>query len=690
MAATLNVFICAAVALVLWTGIGLAVARRIVPGLLAWSVAPVLGWAVHSAALLPILGVVGFSRATVAVGFALPLIVAIVALAVRKPSAGEKLPIPIWPFIGAALIALIPMMAILPKAVADGVTLAAPIFDHSKIALIDEMARLGVPPGNPFFGGEGSAAPLSYYYLWHFSAAELAALLGFSGWEADAALTWFTAFATLALGTGLASWLSGRAAAAIWALVLALTVSIRPVLEWFAGIEAVEHAIGHFSGLSGLLFQASWAPQHVASAACVVLAVILMSRMTRASGVLDVVALALVVAAGVESSTWVGGVLFTIAAPVCALAILLSLAPADRTPFLVTCAFAGVIAICVAFPMLRDQYVATAMRIGGAPVVVQPWEVLGPILPEPIRRLLDLPAYWLILWVVELPAIYLIGLAAMTGLLRANDVAPDLRRSVVALAALALTGMMAAWLLASTVGTNNDFGWRAILPAIIVLTGFAAAGLARWMVVPRRSAPLAAALAVVAVGLPDGTGFFRGSRLPATPSVLFAQAPAMWAAVRKNAGPADRVANNPLFLREMTPWPVNISWALMADRRSCYAGAELAVAFVPLPEARRKQIDDQFMRVFAGNATSDDIQDLAFRYNCRVILVTSEDGAWARDPFASSPYYRLVETEAGKWRIYGRVAYARSDALRLYAPQTARHQIPANQLNPRSSQYPPG
>ena len=663
MASTLNVLTCAAVALVLWTCIGLAVARRILPGALAWSIAPLLGWAAHSAALLPILGIVGFSRATVAIGFALPLIAAIGALATRKAGAQEeKASIPLWPLMGAALVALIPMMAILPKAVADGVTLAAPIFDHAKIALIDEMARLGVPPGNPFFGGEGATAPVSYYYLWHFSAAELAAMLGFSGWEADAALTWFTAFAALALMTGLAAWFSGRAAAAAWVLVLTITVSARPVLAWLAGPQAVEHALGHFSGLAGLLFQASWAPQHVTSAACAALAVVLMSRMTRDSGVLTVLALALVVAAGFESSTWVGGVLFAIAAPVCAIAILLALTPAERTPFLVKWAVAAVLAIAVAYPMLRDQYVATAMRGGGAPVVIQLWEVIGPVIPESIRRVLDLPAYWLVLWVVELPAIYLIGLAAMTGLLRTADVPPDMRRILVALVALAVTAMAAAWLLVSTVGPNNDFGWRAILPAIMVLTSVGAAGMAKWMTAPRRVAPLAAALVLVALGLPDGIGFIRGNvtGLAGTPAAQFAQAPALWAAVRKNAGPADRVANNPLFLSTMTLWPVNISWALMADRPSCYAGAELAVAFVPLPEARRKQIDDQFIRVFAGNGTSDDIQDFAFRYNCRVIVIRSDDGAWTRDAFASSPYYRLLETEAGKWRIYGRVAYARN------------------------------
>ena len=40
---------------------------------------------------------------------------------------------------------------------------------------------------------------------------ELALLTGISGWEADAALTWFAAFASLMLMMGLAAWFGGRA-----------------------------------------------------------------------------------------------------------------------------------------------------------------------------------------------------------------------------------------------------------------------------------------------------------------------------------------------------------------------------------------------------------------------------------------------------------------------------------------------
>src|SRR6202011_429111 len=163
-------------------------------------------------------------------------------------------------------------------------------------------------------------------------------------------------------------------------------------------------------------------------------------------------------------------------------------------------------------------------------------------------------------------------------------------------------------------GDNNDLGWRAALPPIAVLTVFAATGLARW-IATRAWIAVAVALVAVAVGLPRSYEIMRdnaaGHMQP--DAAAFAQAPAMWAAVRRHSLPDERVGNNPLYLRAATPWPVNISWALMANRRSCYAGHEFALVFPGLPAARREEIDAQFIRVFAGEGTPDDVRELAMR-----------------------------------------------------------------------------
>ena len=70
----------------------------------------------------------------------------------------------------------------------------------------------------------------AYYYLWYFSAAQLALPLGLTGWEADIAMTWFSAFASLTLLIGLACWFGQSRSAAIWAVLLAVFGLRHPVI----------------------------------------------------------------------------------------------------------------------------------------------------------------------------------------------------------------------------------------------------------------------------------------------------------------------------------------------------------------------------------------------------------------------------------------------------------------------------
>ena len=122
----------------------------------------------------------------------------------------------------------------------------------------------------------------------------------------------------------------------------------------------------------------------------------------------------------------------------------------------------------------------------------------------------------------------------------------------------------------------------------------------------------------------------------------------------RHAPAGARVANNPLFLRDLTPWPANMSWALLADRSSCFAGRELAIPFAALSPERRAAINDQFIRVFAGQAMPADVGEFATKYGCDIVVVVPQDGAWADDPFAASTDYRLVESRDDRWRIYVR------------------------------------
>jgi hypothetical protein len=122
--------------------------------------------------------------------------------------------------------------------------------------------------------------------------------------------------------------------------------------------------------------------------------------------------------------------------------------------------------------------------------------------------------------------------------------------------------------------------------------------------------------------------------------------------VRRYASAGDRIGNNPQYLKDMTSWPVNISWALLSDRPSCFSGRETARAYVALPGAEIERLETVFTRVFAGEGSPEDVRAMATRYGCRVIVLTAQDAAWNDDPFAQSAFYRLADEEKGQWRIY--------------------------------------
>ena len=242
--------------------------------------------------------------------------------------------------------------------------------------------------------------------------------------------------------------------------------------------------------------------------------------------------------------------------------------------------------VCLIAPFVLDQLAALRARGGGSPIVVAPYGVFGEAFPTLLRRVLDIPAYWLVLLPIELPAASIAGVLALRrGVAQRHAAGPE-RLASWRLACLAGTGLLVSWLLVRTLGENNDLGLRAIIPAEMVLIVIVAAAAAIFSA-RCRAAIVAMALAGLALSLPDTAMMIHnniaGKQRPG--GEIFAQTPELWAAVRRYAAPDARVANNPLFLSDVTPWPVNISWALLANRSSCFAGRELALAFAPLPPA---------------------------------------------------------------------------------------------------------
>jgi hypothetical protein len=655
MASPVTALLCALIATAFWSLLGYALARHLLPRPLALGAGAIVGWATHSAVALPVFLLLGFSPIEVAGVCAICVLVAGVSLSQRAPASEIEadLTIPPWAFAAAAIVALIPAAAILPKYHGDAVTLAAPIFDHSKSTIIDAMTRLGLPPVNPVFGEFGAPGRLAYYYLWHFSAAEVALIASATGWEADIGLTWFTAFATLCLMMGLAVWLAKKSAAALWVLALAVAGSLWVTIYFFVRADELTPVLWPPIGMAGWLFQATWVPQHVMAAGCVVTAMLLIARYAVRPSLTLVLTLALLIVAGFESSTFIGGITFALAAIIAAPLVFTAVDPARRLLFLGGMALAALLVVCLIAPFILDQLATVRARGGGSPIIVYHYSVFGEFFPRLLRRVLDIPGYWLVILPAELPATFIAGVIALAVTLRAAMPRAE-KLAVATLACLAGTGLVVSWLLVSTLGDNNDLGLRAIIPAEMILIVAAAAVAAGLPGAARRTAVIVTALVGLVLSLPDTATMIHDNIVGGRPSDgnVFAQTPELWAAVRRHAPPAARVANNPRFLADLTPWPANMSWALLSNRSSCFAGRELALAFAPLAPERRLAIDDQFVRVFGGSGTPQDLHDMATKYGCDAVVVVPQDKIWTGDPFATSADYRLAESREERWRIY--------------------------------------
>ena len=376
-----------------------------------------------------------------------------------------------------------------PKSSGDAVWLADATFDHAKSAIIDAMTRLGLPPVNPVFGEAGSPGHLAYYYLWHFSAAEIALITSMGGWEADIGLTWFTAFASLSLMMGLAVWLSKRTTAAIWVVTLAAAGSLWVTLYWIFHAKSFAPVLLPSIGMGGWLFQATWVPQHMMAASCVVTAMLLITRYALQQNLALVLTIAMLIVAGFESSAFVGGITFAIAGLIAAPILFVETDPQRRLRFVGGLAIAALLVVCLIAPFVRDQLAAVHARGGGNPVIVAPYRVFGEQFPVWLRRLLDIPGYWLIILPVELPATFIAGMVALGAALRSAMPRSE-KLAIAVFACLAGAGLVISWLLASTLGENNDLGLRAVIPAEIVLVVIAAAAACGLPSVPLRARDL--------------------------------------------------------------------------------------------------------------------------------------------------------------------------------------------------------
>ena len=179
-------------------------------------------------------------------------------------------------------------------------------------------------------------------------------------------------------------------------MLLLLPGSLRPLLATAIGQGATAGLIPQGAEIGGWLNQAAWVPQHLAGACCALVAALLIVRLAERPGFIVAVCLGLSVAAGFESSVWAGGIAFAVAAPVLTLWVLADKSWGERREFAIWLSLAACLSLLLVAPFIMSEWTMLRQRhLGG--MQIAPYPVLGPSVPEAVRGVLDVPAFWLAL-----------------------------------------------------------------------------------------------------------------------------------------------------------------------------------------------------------------------------------------------------------------------------------------------------
>jgi hypothetical protein len=454
-------------------------------------IAPALGLCTFGPFSLLFTWLLGYSALTVSVGWVIFQVGAMLVYFkfVRRPITGSvpadvpqsfmSVPGAAWLLLGASLWALVPVVNIYPSMYQDGIYVNVHIYDHMKIAFVDGIAREGLPPLNPFYAPAGERIPLIYYYAWHFFGAQIKTLGGVTGWQAEVALSWFTSFATIALGAGLAVRISGRLWAGFALLLMGLAASPALLLPKIMGARweaLVDFPSGHH--LEVLWVQLSWAPQHVFSAMCGVLLLFLLARALALPRLrwCYAVTVGLAAAAGFGASVWVGGVALAIVSPALLAALLLALRGKRFdyarwwAPLLLALGVCGLFALPVLVSVTSGPTIAQDF-----PLALKPYYATGLVGQD---TALQVVAHSVLFWLQFLPLclgiVYLLGLPAVVAYLP-RDLETRIFKYLGVSAIMAYL-LIVQWVQSAIV--QNDFGWRSVNVPFMLLLVWAAVAVA--------------------------------------------------------------------------------------------------------------------------------------------------------------------------------------------------------------------
>lgn len=618
--------------------------------------------------IAPLIGLGIFGAAGVSVFHLLPLtainliltVLALfaVALWLSKGAADPLLRSPTNPgfswLMVASLLCLLPAFAIIPQYYGESAGVGDPIWDHAKIAIINEIAQNGLPPGNPYYSEAGTPSTLIYYYVWHFIAACSSVITGASGWEADIALTGMTALFSTFVVTWLAVARSRSSNAAWWVLPLLLASSLKPIVRFVSGTWLDTWMVQDYS-FEAWIIQTSWAPQHVFSGSVALIAIMAYVRILHCNAGRDLSLAAFtgaMLASAFGSSMWAGGFSPLLILPIVGVLSVSDIVRAKRLlQVLVLLSVTVAITVLCAGVLVYEQAAILHAR-----KAVEVW--IFPVFVG-MGWFMDLPGFWFVLLVMDFSIMYssfLIWTLLISSEEQERYVHIDRSLVSIVLAPLFCVQFMHSVIL------NNDLGWRMIIPSLLVIMVVTAALFSSQIGKSTLTGRLTTITAFVFLmpSILAGAQFvylsdfqFRVQGPETLEGTAFSASPEMWKAVRQVTPSNEAVANNPLDFANVTYRPANISWATLSQRRNCATTLRLLRSYAAqLTPDQASEVYNFFVDAFRGEATEGQLRVMKEKYLCKTLVVTARDGLWNKPVLHNSPVYQLVSEKKGEWRIY--------------------------------------
>ncbi|EIM2794488.1 hypothetical protein LMW71_004767 [Escherichia coli] len=507
---------------------------------------------------------------------------------------------------------------------------SAPIFDHMKIAIINSIKRDGLPIKNPFMLTSPNNEEIHYYYLWFLSAANISLLTNISGWAADIVLTFITALTSLFVVCGLIKEnSSGKLSTYVIGISSLFGSQIVTYVDRITQGQIFEH-ISREHSVESWLIQASWVPQHLMAASVVITSCYLIFSINKNSRWISSLVISILISTGVGSSTWVGGVTFAVIS-FCLFIFDLITNKSEWKFTLSKWAFIASMAMIISLPLLMNQ-ISAAKPTGVFPIGIHSYNA------SPSGNSLSNILTFLTIFIpLYLPMVAL-------GLILICIPKKSFNSSqIFILFIITICSILTSMLLKSQIA-NNDLGWRAILPAVLVSSSLIAISIEKL----KREAITCISLIVVAISLPSAIDFsrnllqgdFRNDNVKIISSLLD---------ITNNTEPTDRILINPRKFEGRDVLDGNVLPSIIMDRNSCFTNLSYAYAFSNQWGESIGYYWNALKEFYAGHASNEDLAKMK-KLKCTKLVILPGDGIWDKFPYDHSEWVLTIDKK--DYKIY--------------------------------------